>query len=55
MKNQIIPGLVLLMVLGLSSCAVVGGIFKAGAFVGILAVVVVIIIILGLFSMFRKK
>jgi hypothetical protein len=55
MKNQIIPGLLLLMVLSVSSCAVVGGIFKAGAAVGIIAVVVVIVIILGLLSMFRKK
>jgi hypothetical protein len=55
MRNQFIPGLLLLMVMGISSCAVVGGIFKAGAFVGVLAVVVVIIVILGIFSMLRKK
>jgi hypothetical protein len=55
MKNQFLPGLLLLMIMGISSCAVVGGIFKAGAFVGVLAVVIVIVVILGLISMFRKK
>jgi len=54
MKNWM-TGIVLLSLLGLSSCAVVGGIFKAGAFVGVLAVVLVIIVLLGIFSMFRRK
>lgn len=35
----------MLMLLALQGCAVVGGIFKAGVWVGILIVVVVIIII----------
>lgn len=38
----------------LNSCAVVGGIFKAGAAVGIIAVIVVILIIIWLVSLFRK-
>jgi hypothetical protein len=39
----------------MNSCAVVGGIFKAGAAVGIIAVVVVILIIVWLISLFRGK
>ncbi|KAA5532138.1 phosphatidate cytidylyltransferase [Taibaiella lutea] len=54
MKNLLISGL-LLLVLSISSCQIVGGIFKAGAFVGILAVVIVIVVLLGIISMFRKK
>jgi hypothetical protein len=54
MKNLLITGL-LLFVLSMSSCEIVGGIFKAGAFVGVLAVVVIIIVILGILSMFRRK
>jgi hypothetical protein len=37
----------------LSSCSVITGIFKAGAFVGILTVVIVIGIIFWIISMFR--
>jgi uncharacterized membrane protein YcjF (UPF0283 family) len=54
MKNLLITGL-LLFVLSISSCQIVGGIFKAGAFVGILAVVIIIVVLLGVISMFRKK
>jgi hypothetical protein len=39
----------------MNSCAVVGGIFKAGAAVGIIAVVVVILVIVWLISLFRGK
>jgi len=38
----------------LSSCSVIGGIFKAGIAVGIIVVIVVILIIVWIFSMFRK-
>ena len=44
-----------LAMMALSSCSVVTGIFKAGAFVGILAVVIVIGIIIWLLSLFRGK
>jgi hypothetical protein len=44
--------LILLAMIALSGCSVVSGIFKAGAVVGILAVVVVIGIIIWIFSMF---
>jgi hypothetical protein len=39
----------------LSSCSVVGGIFKAGAVVGIIAVVVVIAVIIWIISLFRGR
>ncbi|ASU32037.1 hypothetical protein MuYL_0134 [Mucilaginibacter xinganensis] len=39
----------------LSSCSVIGGIFKAGAAVGIISVIVVIAIIIWIASMFRGK
>lgn len=54
MKNALLPVLALLIV-SLSSCSVVGGIFKAGAYTGIIAVIVVLVLIVVIFSMFRKK
>jgi hypothetical protein len=54
MKKLFIPFLLLLL-LNLSSCAVIGGIFKAGAVVGIIAVIIVIAIIVWIISMFRGK
>nr|WP_294945351.1 phosphatidate cytidylyltransferase [uncultured Mucilaginibacter sp.] len=39
----------------LSSCSVISGIFKAGAAVGIIAVIVIIGIILWIVSAFRGK
>jgi len=50
-KLNLIPLMLLLMV-ALSSCSVIGGIFKAGAVVGIIAVLVVLGIIFWIFSMF---
>lgn len=44
--------LILLAMMALSGCSVINGIFKAGVFVGILAVVVVVGVIIWLFSMF---
>lgn len=44
--------LILLAMIALSGCSVITGIFKAGAFVGILAVVIVIGIIIWIISMF---
>ncbi len=44
--------LILLAMIALSGCSVVTGIFKAGVFVGILAIVVVVGILIWLFSMF---
>jgi len=45
--------LIAMVVMSMSSCAVIGGIFKAGAVVGIIAVVVVIAIIIWIISLFR--
>ncbi|MGI4021942.1 MAG: hypothetical protein ACRYFA_10585 [Janthinobacterium lividum] len=39
----------------LNSCSVVGGVFKAGAAIGIIAVVVVIAVIIWVISMFRGR
>lgn len=39
----------------LSGCSVVTGIFKAGALVGVLAVIIVIAIIIWIISLFTKK
>ncbi|MEO6520089.1 MAG: hypothetical protein ABIN91_00295 [Mucilaginibacter sp.] len=50
-KLHIVPLMLLLMVV-LSSCSVITGIFKAGAVVGIIAILVVIGIIFWIFSMF---
>jgi hypothetical protein len=47
--------LIAFLVLSLSSCSVIGGIFKAGAAVGIIAVIVIIGIILWIISAFRGK
>jgi hypothetical protein len=49
--NLLLP---LLIMITMSGCAVIGGIFKAGAVVGILAVLVVIGIIVWIFSLFSK-
>ena len=53
MKKLYFPSIVAFL-LCLSSCSVIGGIFKAGAVVGIIAVVVVILLIIWIASMFRK-
>jgi uncharacterized membrane protein len=54
MKKTLIPFLSFLMIY-LSSCSVIGGIFKAGAYTGIIAVVVIIILIALIFSWLRRK
>jgi hypothetical protein len=43
-----------ILVMAMSSCSVIGGIFKAGAVVGVIAVVVVIAIVIWIISLFRK-
>jgi len=47
--------ILVLTLMVLSSCSVIGGIFKAGAAVGIIAVVVVIAVIIWLISLFRGR
>ncbi len=53
MKNFYSP-IVIVLLLCLSGCSVIAGIFKAGAVVGIISVIVVIALILWIASMFRK-
>ncbi len=53
MKKIYFPTIILLL-LCLSSCSLIAGIFKAGAIVGILSVIVVIALIIWIASMFRK-
>jgi hypothetical protein len=47
--------LLVAMVFLMSSCAAIGGIFKAGVWVGIILVVVVVAIIIGIFSRSGKS
>jgi len=54
MKNINLILFVLAMT-ALSGCSVIGGIFKAGFVVGILAVIIVIALIIWLISMFTRK
>ncbi len=54
MKKAYFPSIFLLLIC-LSGCSVIGGIFKAGAVVGIIAVIVVIALIIWIASMFRGK
>jgi hypothetical protein len=52
MKKLYLPSIISLM-LCLSSCSVIAGIFKAGAVVGIISVIVVIALIIWIASLFR--
>jgi hypothetical protein len=52
MKKLTIPAM-LSMLLFLSSCEVIGGIFKAGFYVGIIGVLVVVALIIYLIIKFR--
>ena len=53
MKKYTIPFFLLL--LSLSSCSIIGGIFKAGVVVTLIGVVIVIAIIIWIISLFRGK
>lgn len=50
MKKLYFPAVLAIMMLMLSSCSVVEGIFKAGVWVGVIAVIVVIGLIIWLIS-----
>ncbi|MGN6530698.1 MAG: phosphatidate cytidylyltransferase [Ginsengibacter sp.] len=55
-KNKLpilIPFFLLLILLG--SCSIVGGIFKAGVWVGVIGIVIILIIIIWLVSKATKK
>ncbi|MCO5935388.1 hypothetical protein NAF17_07535 [Mucilaginibacter sp. RB4R14] len=47
--------LLALAMVAFSGCSVIGGIFKVGAAVGIIAVIVVILLIIWLISAFRGR
>ena len=57
MKNIIIfSAIIIALLMGLQSCAVVGGIFKAGAATGVIIVIVIIALILFVISrIFKNK
>lgn len=44
-----------LVLSALPGCAVIEGIFKAGVWVGVLAIVGLVVVVGGLFSLLRKK
>lgn len=52
-KLTLLPAILVLFCL--SGCSAIAGIFKAGAAVGVIAVVIVIAIIIWIISMFRGK
>jgi uncharacterized membrane protein YtjA (UPF0391 family) len=54
MKKTYIPVLFLVMTI-LASCSAIEGIFKAGAAVGVLAVIIVIAAVIWIISLFRGK
>ncbi|WP_121248011.1 phosphatidate cytidylyltransferase [Mucilaginibacter phyllosphaerae] len=47
--------LIVLAMVAFSGCSVIGGIFKAGAAVGVIAVIVVILLIIWIISAFRGR
>lgn len=55
MKNQIILLSTIWVMIGLSGCAVVGGIFKAGMLWGILLVVLVVVAIIAMITRAGRK
>ena len=54
MKKFTLLSLVAIVIFSLQSCAAIGGIFKAGMWVGVIAVVAVIAIIIWLFGKAKK-
>ena len=55
MKKIILPLGIFLIVTLLSSCSAIAGIFKAGAVVGVIAVIIVVAIIIWIISLFRGR
>lgn len=55
-KFRLMPAmLICMMIVLLSSCTVVGGIFKAGVWVGVLGIVILVVIIFWIISKAGKK
>jgi hypothetical protein len=55
MKQTILSALIACFLLSAQGCAVVGGIFKAGVWVGVLAVVLIVGIIIFIISKASQK
>jgi hypothetical protein len=55
MKNKLVSFLSLFIAMSLSGCSVVGGIFKAGAWTGIVITAIVVAIIVGIIFAVSKK
>lgn len=56
MKNKVTPLLVILLAsLSLTSCSVIGGIFKAGFGIGIFVAIAVLVLIIYIITRFTKK
>ena len=53
-KGIALPSMVMFIMVFMSSCEVVGGIFKAGMWVGFIVVVLVIALVLWLINKIRK-
>jgi hypothetical protein len=53
-KSFAIPAVFLVMIM-LSGCSATAGVFKVGAVVGVIAVVIVTVIILWVISLFRNR
>ncbi|WP_400193140.1 hypothetical protein [Hymenobacter sp. B81] len=50
-----LPLILCLLLLPLTGCDVIGGIFKAGAYTGIIAVVLLLLLVWWLLSRFRRR
>ncbi|HYF33101.1 MAG TPA: phosphatidate cytidylyltransferase [Chitinophagaceae bacterium] len=53
-QNALIYGSLLLIISLLSSCEIIGDIFQAGIWVGVIIVVVIIAVVIWLVGRFRK-
>jgi hypothetical protein len=53
MKKFILPSLAFMLIF-LSSCAAIEGIFKAGLYMGIFAVIAILVVIVFIFMKIRK-
>lgn len=53
-QNAVIYGSLMMLAMSLSSCEIVGGIFKAGIWTGIIVVVLVIVLIFWLVNRGRR-
>jgi hypothetical protein len=50
-----LPLILSLLLLPLSSCEMIGDIFKAGAYMGIIAVIILVLLVLWIVNKFRRR